>query len=186
MIHSNTLYRMLNLGKNLIFDYTQSLIFRTTGNDIPQNRNTTVSHVKINRTVVINNNSSENSELGNWKSILGGNVYPNASTSTCSKKDESTVKSHVIIDNRVAIHDGLSANSEVDNWGYTTGQNVAKTSISLTHNENNEDNIRDGIAAKTNVAISNDKTKEDFDSSQNILEQKVLKENSWVEETKEK
>ena len=174
------------LKKNRIISYAKIRIFRTSGNDSTVGKNTTVSHVKINRTVIINNNSSENSELGNWKSILGGNVNPNSRTSTCSKKDESTVKSHVIIDNRVAIHDGLSANSEVDNWGYTTGQNVAKTSISLTHNENNEDNIRDGIAAKTNVAISNDKTKEDFDSSQNILEQKVVKENSWVEETKER
>ena len=168
-----------------MFDYTLNLIFRTTGNDNLQNRNTTVSHVKINRTVVINNNLSENSELGNWKSILGVKAPPNTDTSTASRKDDSTSEPHVTITKRVIIHEGSSENSELDNWGFTPRLNVAENSSTLTHDEDNKYNIRDGISAKTNVAIRNDTTKEDFDTPQNILEQKEFKENSWVEETKE-
>ena len=119
------------------------------------------------------------------KSNLGVSAPPNTGTSKGSRKDDSTSEPHVTITKRVIIHEGSSENSELDNWGYTPGLNVARNSSTLTHDENNEDNIRGGIAAKTNVAISNDTTKGDFDTPQNILEQKVFKENSWIDETKE-
>ena len=160
------------------------LIYRTTGDNNTQDRNTTVSHVKINRTVVINKNSNENSELGNWKSILGVSATPNTNTSTGSKKDESTSEPHVTINKQVIIHEGSRANGEPDSWGAIPGLNINENST-LIRNESNENNIIDGVVAKTNAAISNDATKEDSDTPKNILEQKVLKENTWIDETKE-
>ena len=161
-----------------------NLIFRTTGNNNTQDRNTTVSQVKIKRTVVIDKNSTENSELGNWKSILGVSATPNTNTSTGSKKDESTSEPHVTINKQVIIHEGSRANGEPDSWGAIPGLNINENST-LIRNESNENNIIDGVVAKTNAAISNDATKEDSDTPKNILEQKVLKENTWIDETKE-